>query len=91
MAPRKPKTTEQTSEAVPQEVAETVSEKKPVPQKATETVSEKSLIKVQNLTRYPKVNPRNGAVFQPDSVVQDVVRDSWVEVQIKAGILKEIK
>ncbi|EOV8094039.1 TPA: hypothetical protein NGR52_004194 [Vibrio parahaemolyticus] len=55
-----------------------------------ETVSGNKLINVMNVTRYPKVNPLNTQVLQPNEVVKSVLLDNWVSVQLKAGILKEV-
>ncbi|ELA6946663.1 hypothetical protein RBG11_004266 [Vibrio parahaemolyticus] len=56
-----------------------------------ETVSGAKLIDVMNVTRYPKVNPLNAQVMQPNAVIKSVLLDNWVEVQLAAGILKEVK
>lgn len=47
--------------------------------------------KVKNVTRYPKVNPNTGDVFPAQMILEDIEVDSWVELQIAAGILQKVE
>ena len=64
---------------------------KPVEQKPEPKAAGDVLIKVMNVTPYPKVNPTNSHVYHPNVVIKDVKKDNWVEVQLAAGILKVVE